>query len=97
MAILAGGALLKKSLRSAVPDSRLTGFLHLCWHGGHDGGTGIQRNAHGMVDIVRDSRGGQFDLYFCSPRCLRGFLNVCVDQLEAEMRRSRRVRRRRHA
>ena len=60
----------------------MDGFLHLSWHGAHDGGEGKDREIGAMVEIARDVRGGQFDLYFCSPKCLRSYLNYCVDVLE---------------
>jgi len=63
----------------------MEGFLALQWHGAHDGGRGRHRDSYVIVDVVRDSRAGQYDLYFCSPRCLRAFLNACVDELEARI------------
>ncbi len=65
----------------------MEGFLALHWHGAHDGGIGRHRDRYVVVEIVRDSRAGQYDLCFCSPQCLRAFLNACVDELEARIAR----------
>lgn len=37
------------------------------------------------VEIVRDTRAGQFDLLFCSATCLRAFFTECVDELERRL------------
>ncbi|MFA7061273.1 MAG: hypothetical protein WC156_10690 [Pedobacter sp.] len=42
-----------------------------------------------MLDIIKDIRGGQAEMYFCSTECLRQFLNFCVDELEQKMARLR--------
>jgi hypothetical protein len=86
MAILAAGALLMDRAKdSGGPSDRLDGFLALHWHGAHDGGKGKVRDVYCAVDIIRDSVGGQADLYFCSTKCLRTFLNACVDELERKV------------
>lgn len=53
------------------------GFLDIHWHG----------NVCAMLPIVEDSPNGQFDLYFCSTACLRGFFNACVDELERKVQK----------
>lgn len=50
------------------------GFLHMYLHSHQQNGA--------EVEIVRDTTIGQFDLFFCSTKCLRRFLNECVDELE---------------
>jgi hypothetical protein len=94
MALLSAGALLMDRVEdSGGPSDALDGFLELHWHGAHDSGRGKDRDTYCVVDIVRDALGGQADLYFCSTKCLREFLNTCVDELErkvAEARRSKR-------
>lgn len=83
MAILNGGALTMSPDRTCGEmDDKLDGFLSLLWHGAHDGGTGDYPNMGGVVRIADNCRGGQFEMYFCSTNCLRGFLNHCVDKLE---------------
>ena len=67
--------------------------LDLTWHGAHDQGIGEHRDIHVGVSVVRDVI-GQFDLYFCSMKCLRAFLNDCVDELEARIENPARGRRR---
>lgn len=85
MAILNGGALLMNDERTGGGmDGRLDGFLSLIWHGAHDGGTGEHRETGADVRIADNCKGGQFEIYFCSTRCLRAYLNHCVDLLEKE-------------
>jgi hypothetical protein len=85
-----GGALLMdRSRRNGWPDERMDGFLHLTWHGAHDGGQGANPNVYVVSEIVRDERGGQFEFYFCSVRCLRRFLNDAVDRLVAQVKLER--------
>ena len=84
MAILSGGALLmdRKTDSGGMSDD-LDGYLSLTWHGAHDAGHGNNRNIFKTLYIAEDTRGGQFEIYFCSTQCLRAYLNFCVDQLEA--------------
>ena len=58
-------------------DEKMDGFLYFAWHD-HD----KTDDNHRMLKIADDVKGGQFDLYFCSTKCLREFLNHCVDELE---------------
>jgi hypothetical protein len=60
----------------------MIGFLDLAWHGAHDGGIGEHSEVSIYLDIARDVKGGNFRLHFCSTKCLRSFLNECVDELE---------------
>ena len=90
MAILAVGALRtdrKKKCSQSSDD--LDGFLSLIWHGAHNGGRGHDKDIGCIVDVVRNSFGGQADLYFCSTKCLRQFLNTCVDALEQKIEKER--------
>jgi hypothetical protein len=75
-AVLSGGA-----------EDGVAGYLDLTWHGAHDEGQGRGRDLYVSVDVVRASRDGAFELYFCSTRCLRRFLAACVDRLEERMKR----------
>jgi len=89
MAILCAGALLmNRKENTGVPSNRMDGFLDLAWHGAHDGGKGKVREIYCVVEVIKDVIGGQADLCFCSTKCLRRFLNTCVDQLEASMRKA---------
>lgn len=90
-AVIGGGALLQGRGGSAGPSEKMEGFLHLSWHGAHteEGGYGKDPDSGGMVEIVKDVKGGQFDIYFCSTECLRGFLNHCVDNLEEQINSSK--------
>lgn len=63
----------------------------LTFHGAHDNGIGGNRDVYVGVEIVRD-RSGEFELYFCSPSCLRTFLNDGVDELEARIKNPSRGR-----
>lgn len=87
-AVLSGGAMLMdKKRENGGPDDRLDAFLSLAWHGAHDGGKGKYRDINEMTEIARDVRGGQFELYFCSTKCLRAYLNFCVDELEKKIKK----------
>lgn len=73
-------------------DPRLDGFLSMVWHGAHEGGHGEWRNLSSMVRVADNCRGGQFEMYFCSTDCLRGFLNDCVDRLESRRKEDHNAR-----
>ena len=59
---------------SGGPDDKMAGFLHLSWHGAHNGDLGKDKGISASIQIARAVRGGQFDLYFCSTKCLRSYL-----------------------
>ena len=87
-ATFGGGALLKdKETGAWAPSDRMKGYFDFGWHGCHpeDGGSGEKPNTSGNVSIAYDVAGGQFDIYFCSTKCLREFLNYCVDELEQQI------------
>jgi hypothetical protein len=87
-AVLSGGAMLMdKTRENGGPDDRLDAFLSLSWHGAHDNGKGNYRDINEMTEIARDVRGGQFDIYFCSTKCLRAYLNYCIDKLEKKIKK----------
>lgn len=83
-AILAGGAMrsLGPNRAEMFDESDAVGFLSLLWHD--------DKTAGAYLPLVDDARSGQFEVYFCSTDCLRAFLSVCVDELEAEVKRARR-------
>lgn len=86
MVLLSGGACFRmKSGSTAGPDKRMTAFLFFATHTAHDGGVGRRNLGDGWVRIAEEVHGGQFDIAFCSPRCLRSFLTRCVDELERQM------------
>ncbi|MSU60041.1 MAG: hypothetical protein EXS35_18040 [Pedosphaera sp.] len=91
MAIFAGGALFmdRKRANGGMHD-QMDGFVSITWHGAHDSGTGTDRDIYTSVDIARDCRGGQFEIYFCSTACLRVFFNSWVDALEIKIRKEKR-------
>lgn len=86
---MSGGALLtnKNATDSAGPSARMLGFLEIFWHGAHkdEGGVGLHPDTMGHIVIAKDVVGGQYCVYFCSPACLRAFLNSCVDELEKQI------------
>lgn len=90
MAILIGGALLMdRSNDSGRMSDDLDGFLTLTWHGAHEKGEGKDREIYASVDLAENTRGGQFEVYFCSTDCLRSYLNFCVDELEKKIEGNR--------
>jgi hypothetical protein len=72
------------------PNDSMEAFLYFSWHGAHDSGVGSDREIGATVNIADDVRGGQFDLYFCSTKCLRSYLSFCVDELERKIGLERR-------
>lgn len=87
-AVLSGGALVvdrKKKISNM--DENLDGFLSFTWHGAHTklGGKGEFNDVCASIDIASNVFGGQFELYFCSTKCMRDFLNKMVDALEEKM------------
>ena len=89
MAILNAGAMRQvgKDRYEMATDTRA--FMTLIWHGAHSGGKGALSEIYASVDVADEVVNGQFDLYFCSTACLRGFLNYCVDALEERMEAAR--------
>ena len=85
-AVISGGALFGRlGSKNAGPDPRMKGFFGLTWHGAHDNGSGDHRDVYVRVDVAKDCEDGQFEMYFCSPKCLRAFFDDCVDELEARI------------
>lgn len=68
-------------------DDNLDGFFNIAWHGAHTkfGGNGESPDIYTSIDIAADVVGGQFELYFCSTKCMRAFLNKIIDMLEEKM------------
>jgi len=86
---LDGGALRfsrRYGVRVGEPADDLEGFLNLYWHGAHDSGEGPHREMGFFIPIVEGGATGQFTLQFCSPDCLRKFLNDCVNEVERRLR-----------
>jgi len=81
--------LMDRKRENGGPDDRMDGFLALDWHGAHDGGQGRGRDIFERIEIAKDVRGGQFDILFCSTKCLRAYLNFCVDALEKKIKRTK--------
>jgi hypothetical protein len=88
MAILTGGALAKLGKDYyAGPTKNLKGYLGFHWHGGHDGGKGKYRENDVLYHIADEVEGGLFDIMFCSVKCLREFLNSCLDEFERKVKK----------
>ena len=88
MAVIGGGAMLvNRKTGDGGPDPRLDGFLSMAWHGAHpeEGGKGKRPGVYQSLEIAKDIKGGQFEVYFCSTKCLRAFLNHAVDMLEKKI------------
>ena len=93
MAILSAGALLLLDRKEDYwgPSDDMNGYFDLWWHGAHDGGEGENREIDVGVSIIREVQGGQTHLYFCSTKCLRHFLNSCVDELETKIEKEKKA------
>jgi hypothetical protein len=93
---LDGGALaIKGDSSTKLPKGvKLKGFLDMSFHGGH----GCQHrgcdekpdNRHAITFIALEATDGQYEMYFCSTRCLRKFLNAAVDDLERKIGKAKR-------
>jgi hypothetical protein len=94
MAILNAGALRRVGKDSYEMATDMKAFLTLTWHGAHSGGKGEFAEIHASVNVADEVANGQFDIYFCSTTCMRGFLNYCVDQLQERMESARSKRKR---
>lgn len=86
MVIVNAGALVKVGDdRYAIPEDAVA-FFTLAWHA-----CGIPSSGRSAsVEVAEWVQGGQFDLYFCSTKCLRAFFNRCVDTLEQKIARQSR-------
>ena len=91
-AFLTGGALRKIGRKHSTIDPNLVGFLTLGYHGAHNSGLD---EPSVILDIADGVTLGQFDFYFCSTKCLRMFLNKCVDELDRRLKTKSRSPRRR--
>ncbi|MBI4559232.1 MAG: hypothetical protein HY706_16730 [Candidatus Hydrogenedentes bacterium] len=93
MAILCGGALGKIDRDTyAAPTKGLKGFLSLKWHGADDpSGEGEHRYKGVLLYLAEDIYGGYFYLMFCSVKCLRAFLNSCLDEFERRIEKAKPV------
>ncbi|MFH1024958.1 MAG: hypothetical protein V1809_16380 [Planctomycetota bacterium] len=94
MVILSGDAMkrIDKDAYSGGNHADLVGTLNLAWHGAHDSGEGTDRETGFLIPIVEHVKGGMFDLNFCSPKCLRIFLNTIVDDFEKQLQKERKRR-----
>ena len=87
-ATLGGGAMMPISKSTMVPAFDGVAWLEIGWHGAHSdmNGKGLLPDTGSHVRIVDDVPFGQFELYFCSTKCLRTFLNKAVDELEKRIK-----------
>lgn len=76
--VLNGGALLGNKKSSEMSD-KLVGFWSILLHD-HSSNSNMRG-----IDIVNYSPNGQFDFYFCNPKCLRIFLNKVADEFEKQL------------
>jgi hypothetical protein len=66
---------------NAIDDSLLGAFFNIGSHSHDPRGVGNEE-----VEVIRDLKGGQFDLGFCSTKCLREFFVSLVAELEARIK-----------
>ena len=77
---LQGGAHLVADPVKGRPSGRLSGYLMTVMQQSRNGETVNSQNM-----IVDDVSAGQFNIFFCTPTCMREHLNAIVDQLENQM------------
>ena len=75
----AGALLLSQDGQDSVDASRLQAFLHVGFHGLDS----AVRDSSGVA-VVEDLQGGQFDLNWCSIRCMREWLLSLLQRIETE-------------
>ncbi|WP_435263863.1 hypothetical protein [Tenacibaculum sp. nBUS_03] len=75
--VLNGGALEKINNDTSIPSDIMEGFLSVQYHSGEN-----SENYGFNIDIVDESKGGQFDIYFCSTNCMKEFFNQLIDTIE---------------
>lgn len=66
---------------SLIQSDNVQGFLFLDWNG--------PNNQTVDFELARDVKKGQYTINFCSTKCMRKFLNHCVDQLEEKIENSK--------
>ncbi len=91
-AALVGGALyINRKTGDGGPHDKLDGFLDFIWHGADtkEGGVGKYPNTYEVSAVAKNVRGGQFELLFCSTKCLRALLNDAIDNLEKRAKRKK--------
>lgn len=82
VAYISGGALLMSpDGMDSIHTDRLEGFLHLGFHGKDS----AMRDSASLM-IVDDIAGGQYDLQWCSVRCMRSALNQLLDEIELSIK-----------
>jgi hypothetical protein len=73
----AGALLLSKDGQDSIDTDRLRGFLSVGFHG-----TDTEMRDSSDVSVVDDLFGGQFDLHWCSVKCLRAWLLELLQEVE---------------
>jgi hypothetical protein len=76
----AGAILLSPDGHDSIETSRLQAFLHVGFHG-----VDSAMRDSSDVAVVEDLHGGQFDLNWCSIRCMREWLLSLLQRIEAEV------------
>ncbi len=85
MAALNAGAMRKVGKERYEMADDTAAFFSLTWHGDHSDAN--KAHAFATIYVADIVKSGQFDLYFCSTDCLRGFLNYCVDEVERRVKK----------
>ena len=69
--------------QDSLPCDQLKAFLHVGFHGSDP-----EMRDSGDLMIIDDLSVGQFDLQWCSIRCMRKWLTQLLDKLEANIGRA---------
>ena len=81
---ISGGGLFvlnkKEEYKKSIPETE--GFLSLVWYEKVKNKNGISLWDGSYMDIVERSANGIYSLSFCSTKCLREFINKCLDEFE---------------
>ena len=74
-----GALLLSRNGQNSITTDRFRAFLHVGFHGRDP-----DMRDSSDVTVISDLSGGQFDMNWCSVKCLREWLTRLLDRVESE-------------
>lgn len=77
--------LMDKIGRNGGPDLKVQGFLDIIGHGAE----GRSDSYYIVLNIAQDIKGGQFEFYFCSTKCLRKWFTQILNDIDKRITRQK--------
>ena len=68
---------------SGGADNGDNAFMYFMYH--HEP---VEKEQNSVIHIAEDVKIGQFDIQFCSIKCMRGFFNTLFDEMENNIKNS---------